>query len=345
MEMNVVILFLAGSALFVALVLLRLGRNKRQGRYQGTKDREAALERIAILRSQFPNPTDQKACDRIEAEVRTVSRHFSMSTSIAPKKIYGLAEDLTKEIAGLYHPEADNPVMQVSISDLLQLNERIVTRLNLKLREFPLKTIKDINLDKILKSKDFYDAKIKNKLAWFKKYKTLYTIGNQAWLTYNAMNPWYWGRKFAYTSAREITFRYLLTWIITIVGEEAMAVFSRRDINTREAAFERDLAFAMVDMARAMEDFPKEGYGMVLDHVLNQARLSDVVRVTILRALTLKGSGEMFAPTGAYTEKQREQLLENVRRVATAGSMPGREIEKRLDAIKNALAPVSDDDQ
>ena len=37
--------------------------------------------------------------------------------------------------------------------------------------------------------------------------------------------------------------------VVTIVGEEAMAVYSRRDINTREAVFERDLAFAMVDMA------------------------------------------------------------------------------------------------
>lgn len=342
MEATIVILIFAGSALLTALVLLRLRRKKRLSEEQGKRGREDALERIALLRNQFPAPTDQQACDRIESEVKAVSRHFSMRTSIAPKKVYELASDFTRKIAGIYYPDVDNPVLQASISDLLRLNERIVTRLNLKVREFPLNTIKDINIQKILQGKDYYDSKIKNKIEWIKKYKTLYKIGSHAWLSYNALNPWYWGRKIAYTSAREITFRYLLTWIITIVGEEAMTVFGRRDINTREAAFERDLAFAMIDTARMMGDIPAECYTLVLEHVLNQARLSDVVRTNLLRALTLKGPGETFSPTGVYTQKQRERLIKNVKRVALAGGMRMSEIEERLDAIETALAVVAE---
>jgi hypothetical protein len=345
MQANVVILLFTGSMLIAALVLLRLRRKKKLIQSQGTGGREDALKRIAQLRKQFPAPTDQQACDRIESNVRAVSRHFSMSTSIAPQKVYELAADLTKEIAGIYYPDVDNPVLQASISDLLRLNERIVTRLNLKIREFPLNTVKDINIQKILRGKDYYDLKIKNKIEWLKKYKTLYNIGSHAWLSYNALNPWYWGRKIAYTSAREITFRYLQTWVITIVGEEAMTVFGRRDINTREAVFERDLAFAMVDTARMMGDIPTKCYALILDHVLNQAKLSDVVRTNLLRALTLKGSGETFSPTGVYTQKQRERLIKSVRGVAVAGGMPMPEIEERLEAIETALAVVSDDKQ
>jgi hypothetical protein len=341
-DVNVVILVVAGSALLAALVLMRLRVSKNLNKNQAMRSRNDAIERIALLRKQFPAPTDQHACDRIESKVRAVSRHFSMSTSIAPPKVYELAAALTKEIAGIYYPVVDNPVLQASISDLLRLNERIVTRLNLKVREFPLNTIKDINIQKILQGKDYYDSKIKNKIEWFKKYKTLYKIGNHAWLSYNALNPWYWGRKIAYTSAREITFRYLLTWIITIVGEEAMTVFGRRDINTREAVFERDLAFAMIDTARMMGDIPAECYTLVLEHVLNQARLSDVVRTNLLRALTLKGPGETFSATGVYTQKQRERLIKNVKRVALAGGMRMSEIEERLDAIETALAVVAE---
>jgi len=340
-EATIVILIFAGSALLTALVLLRLRRKKRLSEKQGTNGREDALERIVLLRNQFPAPTDQQACDRIESEVRAVSRHFSMSTSIAPQKVYELAADLTKEIAGIYYPVVDNPVLQASISDLLRLNERIVTRLNLKVREFPLNTVKDINIQKILQGKDYYDSKIKNKIEWFKKYKTLYKVGTHAWLSYNALNPWYWGRKIAYTSAREITFRYLLTWIITIVGEEAMAVYSRRDINTHEVAFERDLAFAMVDMAHTNKDISKETYAMVLDHVLNKARLSDGLRVNVLRALTVNGPKGMFVPKGVYTEKQAKRLLENVNRVAAADGELSPENRSRLDALKGALDSVS----
>ena len=342
MDVNVIILVVAGSALLTALVLMRLRVSKNLDKNQAMKSRNDAIERIALLRKQFPAPTDQHACDRIESKVKAMSRHFSMSTSIAPQKVYELAADLTKEIAGIYYPVVDNPVLQASISDLLRLNERIVTRLNLKVREFPLNTVKDINIQKILQGKEYYNSKIKNKIEWIKKYKTLYKIGSHAWLSYNALNPWYWGRKIAYTSAREITFRYLLTWIITIVGEEAMTVFGRRDINTREAAFERDLAFAMIDTARMMGDIPTECYALVLEHVLNQARLSDVVRANLLRALTLKGSAETFSPTGVYTQKQRERLIKNVKRVAVAGGMRMSEIEQRLDTIETALAVVSE---
>ncbi|MBW1865402.1 MAG: hypothetical protein JRI64_07210 [Deltaproteobacteria bacterium] len=343
MEVNVAILFFAGSALLAALILLRLRRKKRRSEHQEMRDRGDALERIVLLRSQFPAPADQQACDRIETEVKAVSRHFSMSTSIAPKKVYEMAEGLTREIAGIYYPDTDNPVLQASISDLLRLNERIVMRLNLKIREFPFNTVKDFSIHKILMGKDYYDSKIKNKLEWFKKYETLYKIGSHAWLSYNALNPWYWGRKFAYTSAREITFRYLLTWVTTIVGEEAMAVYGKRDINTQEAAFERDLAFAMVDIARTNKDISKEAYAIVLDHVLNKTQLSDAVRATVLRTLTVKAPGVKFAPTGTYTDKQTTRLIKNVKRVAAADGALSPEKREKLDTLERVLEIVSDD--
>ena len=344
MEATIVILIFTGLALITALILMRLRRRKRLREKRGTRGREDALERIALLRNQFPAPADQLACDRIESKVKTVSRHFSMSTTIAPKKIYALAAELTREIAGIYYPAVDNPVLQASISDLLCLNERIVTRLNLKIREFPLNTVKDINIQKIMQGKDYYDSKIKNKIEWLKKYKTLYNIGSHAWLSYNALNPWYWGRKIAYTSAREITFRYLLTWVITIVGEEAMAVYSRRDINTHAVAYERDLAFAMVDMAHAHENISKEAHAMVVDHVLNKSRLSDGLRVTVLRALMAKGPHDMFVPKGVYTEKQKKRLLENVNRVAAAGGKLSPESRSRLEALERALGTGSNEE-
>jgi hypothetical protein len=191
--------------------------------------------------------------------------------------------------------------------------------------------------------KDFYDSKVKNKLQWVKKYKTIYALGDRAWLAYNILNPWFWGRKLAYTSAREITFRYLLTWIVTIVGEEAMTVYGRRDINTGEAAFDRDLAFAMVDMVRTQDEISGTAYTAVLDHVLNRARLNDTVRVNVLRALVSKKPPDDFRLEGTYTPGQARRFLAGLTKVVQADGAPNLEMQAKLDAMTKALeAPLED---
>jgi len=335
MDTTLIILALTGCLLMAVLPLLR--HHRRKALPNAWPEQEDPLKHIAALRSQYPSPEDQLAFDRIEKELKGVGRTFSLKTSLAPRKVYEKAADLTRDIAAIYHPEAENPILRASLADLLKLDERVVARLNFKIHEFPLKTVKDISIEKILAGKDFYDSKVKNKLEWIKKYKTIYSLSNNAWLAYNALNPWYWGRRLAYTSVREITFRYLLTWIVTIVGEEAMAVYGRRDINTREAVFDRDLAFAMVDLAHTQPSISGKTYSAVLDHVLNHARINDTVRVNVLRALISKKPSKESLIEGSYTPRQTRRFLAALNKVAKADADPSPEIEAKLDAIASAL--------
>ena len=341
MNMMEIILIFTILILLAGLLLIRKKRKDEAHKSSSIMDGDSALDRIAYLRQQLPTAKDQQACDRIEARVRSVSRKFSMKTSIAPKKVFDMAAELTREIAAVYHPEAEDSILQASISDLMQLNERIVTRLNLKLKEFPLNTVKDISIHSILKGKNVYDKKIKNKIEWLQKFEGLYKAGNRAWMSYNVLNPWYWGRKLAYSSVKEITFRYLLSWIVTIVGEEAMLVYSRRDITTGDAVYERDLALAMVDVARANEPISKEAFTLVLNHILHKARLSDTVRIDIARALTAKKSKTYFTPQGTYTQAQAKRLLKGINNVAAVQEPSSPEsleiIEKIESKLKDAL--------
>ena len=345
-DMTIIILALTGCILLTALVLISHRRRKAPPNAwpNAWPEQEDPLKRIAVLKSQSPSPKDRLAFDRIEKELKGVSRTFTLKTSLAPRKVYLMATDLTREIAAIYYPDAGNPILRASLADILKLDERIVARLNLKIHEFPLKTVKDISIEKIMAGKDFYDSKVKNKLEWVKKYKTIYALGDRAWLAYNALNPWFWGRKLAYTSAREITFRYLLTWIVTIVGEEAVAVYGRSDINTGEAAFDRDLAFAMVDMVRTHPDISGKAYEAVLDHVLNRARLNDPVRVNVLRALVSKKPPAEFHIEGTYTPGQARRFLSGLHKVIQADPAPTLEMQAKLDAMAKALeTPLEDD--
>jgi len=337
MDMNTIILVIVSMALITALLLLHQNRRKAFATKSEAYGHDNALERIARLRKELPNDIDQQACDLIETRVKAVSRTFSMQTSIAPKKVFEMAAELTREIAAIYHPEAADPILQASISDLTHLNERIVSRLNIKLKEFPLNTVKDINIDRILKGKTIYDTKIKNKLDWLQKFQGLYKAGNRAWMTYNVINPWYWGRKIAYTSVKEITFRYLLTWIVTIVGEEAISVYSQRSITTSDAVYQRDLAFAMVDVARAGRPISTEAYTLTLNHILYKSRLSDAVRIDIARALTASKSKRYFKPQGCYTQVQADKLLQKVKKVAAVQEGTRPETSKIIENIEAEL--------
>ena len=336
MDTTLIILSLTAGLLLAVLALIR--RRRKKALPDAWPDREDPFKHIAVLKSQNPSPKDRLAFERIERELKGVSRTFALKTTLAPSKVYTMAADLTRDIAAIYYPEAENPILKASLADLLKLDERVVARVNLKLHEFPLKTVKDISIEKILAGKDFYDAKVKDKLAWIKKFKTVYALGNHAWLAYNALNPWYWGRRLAYTSVREITFRYLLTWVITIVGEEAMAVYSRRDINSPDAVFDRDLAFAMVDLAHTPAGISGKTYAVVLDHVLNRARLNDTVRINVLRALVSKKPPQACLPEATFTPKQTRRFLTALNKVATADGDPSPEMQAKLDAVAESLA-------
>lgn len=340
--MTIIILTLTGCILLAVLFLI--WHRRRRALPNAWPEQEDPLKRIADLKSQSPSPNDRLAFDRIEKELKGVSRTFTLKTTLAPRKVYTMAADLTRDIAAIYYPDSGNPILRASLADILKLDERIVARLNIKIHEFPLKTVKDISIEKIVAGKDFYDSKVKNKLEWVKKYKTIYALGDRAWLAYNALNPWFWGRKLAYTSAREITFRYLLTWVVTIVGEEAMAVYGRSDINTGEAAFDRDLAFAMVDMVRTQDGISGKAYAAVLDHVLNRSRLNDPVRVNVLRALVSKKPPDEFRLEGTYTPAQARRFLSGLHKVVQADGAPTLEMQAKLDAMAKALeAPVGND--
>ncbi len=98
MDTTIVILALTGCILLSTLLLFSRSRKKQLRDYWAGQ--EDPLERIAALKAQFPSPTDQKACERIEKELRAVSRTFTLKTSIAPKQVYAMATDLTRDRMG-----------------------------------------------------------------------------------------------------------------------------------------------------------------------------------------------------------------------------------------------------
>jgi hypothetical protein len=154
---------------------------------------------------------------------------------------------------------------------------------------------------------------------------------------YNALNPWYWGRKAVFTAGKEGTLRYLLTVIITIVGEEAVLVYSKRHVRKRTVAVEKNIAFEMINMAVLDNVVSQEEYETVLHFVLNNPHLSEQIKVTLLKALLRKRPVKTLPVPSTFSEKEKRRLLSQVERVAKADKLSILKKREALKALETSL--------
>lgn len=329
--------------LLSTLVLVRRRNHKIQKELQARAEEEVRdLEQIELMRVQNPTEEDVRAYTLIEEERQKVWKSLSVDTSIAPRTIYQLAFDLVRDIAAIYYPDTENPMFKASIFDLLELNYRIIERVKESLDEFPLNTIKDMDIHEILRYKGYYD-----KITDFKfvklaqEHKYLYSVGKYAWMGYNALNPWYWGRKVAYTAGKEGTVRYLLSVIITVVGEESVLVYSSRNIRAKAVAIEKNIAFEMINMALADGDVSQKEYEILLDFILGNPRLDDQLKVMLMKAVMRKRSTKTTRSADMYGDKEKRRLLAEVEKVAKADNLGLLKKREALKALEEALAVTS----
>jgi uncharacterized membrane protein YebE (DUF533 family) len=166
----------------------------------------------------------------------------------------------------------------------------------------------------------------------------LYTVGKYAWMGYNVLNPWYWGRKVVFTAGREGVFRYLLTVIITVVGEEAVLVYSKRNIKAKAIAVEKNIAFEMINMAVIDGVVSREEYEVVLNFIVHNPQLDDQIKVTLLKALLRKRPVKLPVSPDVYDDKEKKRLLAEVERVAKADKLG---ILKKREALKSLEESLS----
>ncbi|PIE33319.1 hypothetical protein CSA56_12165 [candidate division KSB3 bacterium] len=316
-----------------ALAALRQHNKKQQQELLARAVEESNLRQIELIRVQNPSQHDKQAYEFIEAERQKVWTNVSLQTSLAPKKIWQMSFDMIKQIAAIYHSDVENPQYQASIVDLLELNDRVIARILEAFDEFPLNKIRDFSIQDVLTYKEYFDKYSKFQFIDFvKKHKYLYDVGQYVWMGYNAINPWYWGRKAVFTASKEGTARYLLSTILAIVGEEAVLVYSKRYIRKQVSSVEKNIVFEMINMAMADDVVSQEEYEVILNFVLNNSRFDDRVKILLLKALQRKKPHRTVElPEGGYSEKEKKRLLTEVERVAKADKLG---LLKKRDALK-----------
>ena len=343
MDINSLIaLIFAALILFSILVVIRQHNRKQQKDNLDSEFEEGNFPEIELAQVENPTQQDKQAYELIEAERQKVLTSLSLQTSISPRKTWQMSFDLIKEIATIYYPDIENPQYQASFSDLLMLNERIVKRVQEYLEYFPLNTIKDLNIKDVLTYKKRYENYSQSAIFEFtKKHKYLYSIGKHAWMGYNALNPWYWGRRALTKTGKEATYRYLLNKILTIVGEEAVKIYSKRDVRKEAVIVEKNIAFEMINMALVDKVVSSKEYEVILNFILSNNKFDDGVKITLLKTLQRKCSLKTDMPVATYNEKEKKRLLAKVEKVAKADKQDTLKKSEALKALKESLELIS----
>ena len=175
-----------------------------------------------------PRPEDKEAME----VVRTFRRRYVLKLwpdiEFSLKVIMGLALELVQQIAGVYYPEDERPELHASLSELVSLQNRISVRLQALLETLPLRAIKDVELETILFYHNVYKKFTSHPTYLFMRRHHLDKVARYAWMLKNVASPWYWGYRAAYYGGKEMITRFFLSRMSTIVGVEAIRLYSGR---------------------------------------------------------------------------------------------------------------------
>jgi hypothetical protein len=268
-------------------ISLFLVRHWTLKRFNTTLDQEEANLEDLDIRLPDPQPQDQEALGLLREYRRRYLLKLWPGTRFSFREINDLSQTLVTEIARIYYPEEERPELKASLADLVALYRRVGVRLTAWLEAAPFRPLRDMELATVMLIHDTYQKVMDNPVHQFLKRHHLYRAARWAWAAVNIANPFYWGRRAAYKSSREFLARIFLAKVVTVVGEEAMRLYSRRSPNLRLFRRYQVGVQEMVNLAiGANGTLPAEVVLGLMKSVLKARGLEDQEKVALLKRLS-----------------------------------------------------------
>ena len=220
-------LLLALMLLILSTALFLMFRRER-AKVQKFELEMTNLSGVPFEKVPEPTPQDEEAYALIEAERSRVWKNFSPETVLTTDYVLAQARQLVAKVAAVYHPDIEEPVYQGTVLGLLHLFKRVAERIEGYLNKFPLTVLRDRTIAELLLLHSGYVKVKENPVIKLLGNKFVDTARKLLWSAYNVSNPWFYGRQIVWAVGRELGTRYLLTLILTIVGEEAVQLYRKK---------------------------------------------------------------------------------------------------------------------
>ncbi len=212
---------------------LFLVRHWTRKRLLDTLAREGVRAEELDIRIDDLRPEDQQALEVIRGHRHKLLLRLWPDTRLNLGVLMENSQNLVKDIASVYYPQEERPELRASLADLVALNNRVGARLTMWLDTLPVRPFKDVELQTVLQYHNLYQNARQHPAYLFLKRYHLDRAASWAWTAKNALNPWYWGRQATYTGSKELLQRLILAKVATLVGEEAINLYSRRRLNEK----------------------------------------------------------------------------------------------------------------
>lgn len=136
--------------------------------------------------------------------------------------------DLVNEIAKIYYPKSKHPIGELSIDELIILDRYIVSKLEELLSKRGLSILKNIRISTLLNIADANYKFQNNKAVKYSKKLHAPKIVKTIQMGLNIINPFYWFKKLVVSPSMNLLIKKIFLLIITIIGEETYAVYSKK---------------------------------------------------------------------------------------------------------------------
>ncbi len=284
------------------------------------------------IRLDHPRPQDQAALELIRTYRRRYLLQLWPETRFSFAAINNLSQQLVKEIARIYHPEEERPELRASLADLVALYSRVGARVQSWLDTMPMRPLKDVELATVLRVHEVYQKITQHPTYRFFKRHHLDKVARLAWAAQNIVNPWYWGRKVAYTGSREMLARLFMAKVAATVGEEAIRLYGRRPLNSRRAALFQTALQEMVNITLEDGQLPPPVASFLLTFFLKAKGLEDQDRLGLLTRLATPRRRQIRARE-SLEPREAEQLYQWLQQMVKT-CYAGEEQRRRLEELQ-----------
>ncbi len=299
---------------------------------------EARLEDLEI-RLPDPQPQDQEALRLLREYRRRYLYKLWPDTRFSFREINELSQTLVAEIARIYYPEEERPELKASLADLVALYRRVGVRLTAWLETVPFRPLRDMELSTVMLLHDTYQKVKNHPVHQFLKRHHMYRAARWAWGAVNIVNPYYWGRRAAYTGGREFLARTFLAKVVTVVGEESIRLYSRRSPNLHLFRRYQVGVQEMINLALGENgDLPAEVAANLLKSILKTKGLEDQEKVALLKKVSRPRRRES---TLADLEPPEQKEVQDWVAGLVKTCWPGPEQEERLARVRERWKELS----
>lgn len=207
---------------------------------------DASEEPFTFLEEHSLSDQDQAALNYLRELRQQVWSMPDSAINLSFDAFFVRAQDIIRTIAGIYHPDANEPQYQASLEALLALSRRTASRLETIVRRGPFRLLSSRPIGHYRTLYKTYRSVHESPLVQsLKRYEIFYKAARLLWHFKNWKNPLYWVSRELSRESLQWLVRWFSIALINQVGKEAIRLYGTHTFVDDE---ERDLVLVCVKL-------------------------------------------------------------------------------------------------